>query len=307
MDVHLRDLRYFVAVAEYLHFTQAAEALFVSQPSLSKQIRLLEKQLRVELFRRDHRVVHLTPVGEALLPQAREVLAGWDQAELLLAAATQTNVATLTIGISTGLGRGLLPAIWSSLVDHQPKATLRVRQIPWSDPTGGLTAQDSDRTDAAFVFLPVPNPGAFEWIEIAEEARHVALPADHRLASRELLDFNDLLDEPFLALPAESGVLRDYWLAVEARDGHPVRIGAEIASTEETVEALTAKLGVCLIAAGNVPLVTRDAGVVVRPVTGVPACTLILAWRRGDDRPLLIALRRAVLAITGNRQVRDIP
>lgn len=77
MDVQLRDLRYFVAVAEHLHFTRAAELLFVSQPALSKQIRLLEKQLRVQPFIRDHRTVHLTPAGAALLPQARRILAQW--------------------------------------------------------------------------------------------------------------------------------------------------------------------------------------------------------------------------------------
>jgi DNA-binding transcriptional LysR family regulator len=301
MDVHLRDLRYFVTVAEFLHFTRAAEALFVSQPALSKQIRLLEKQLRAALFDRDHRSVHLTPAGEALLPQAREILAAWDQAERLLASATHTHAATLSVGISTGLGRGLLPAIWTRLTDHAPGATLQVRQIPWDDPTGGLTAQDAKRTDVAFVWLPLPNPGAFEWVEVAEEVRHVAMPADHPLAAREQLDFIDLLDEPFLALPKSSGALRDYWLAIEERGGHPVRIGAEITSTEETVEALTTRLGVCLIAAGNAPLVTRDAGVVVRPVAGVTPCRLVMAWRRGDDRPLLTALRQAALAITGNR------
>ena len=88
----------------------------------------------------------------------------------------------------------------------------------------------------------------------------------HRLASRDLA-IADLLDEPFLALPAEAGPLRDYWLALDARaDRHPCSV-AEIATTEETVEALTAGLGVCLVAAGNVPLIARD-GVVVRSVTG---------------------------------------
>jgi DNA-binding transcriptional LysR family regulator len=80
MDVHGRDLRYFVAIAEELHFTRAAERLYVSQPALSKQIRMLERQLGAELFERDRQGVALTLVGAALLPHARRVLAAWDQA-----------------------------------------------------------------------------------------------------------------------------------------------------------------------------------------------------------------------------------
>lgn len=78
MDVHLRDLRYFAAVAEELSFTRAAERLHLSQPALSKQIRGLERTLRVPLFDRDRRQVRLTAAGEALLDTARQVLAGWD-------------------------------------------------------------------------------------------------------------------------------------------------------------------------------------------------------------------------------------
>ncbi len=83
-DVHGRDLRYFVAVAEDLHFTCAAERLFVSQPALSKQIRLLERRLDVQLFHRDHRNVHLTEAGALLLPYAQQLLAEWDAATTTL-------------------------------------------------------------------------------------------------------------------------------------------------------------------------------------------------------------------------------
>jgi DNA-binding transcriptional LysR family regulator len=81
MDVHLRDLRYFVVVAEHLHFTRAAEALFISQPALSKQVRVLETHLRTPLFERDRREVRLTPAGAALLPRARALLEGWQVAQ----------------------------------------------------------------------------------------------------------------------------------------------------------------------------------------------------------------------------------
>ncbi len=85
-DVHVRDLRYFVTVAEELHFTRAAERLYVSQPALSKQVRALERQLGVELFHRGPQGVTLTEAGAALLPHAREVLRTWAEGAAALEA-----------------------------------------------------------------------------------------------------------------------------------------------------------------------------------------------------------------------------
>ena len=296
--MHLRELRYFLAVAEQLHFGRAAEQLFVSQPALSKQIRALEQRLRVPLFDRDRRTVGLTAAGAALVPAARDVLAAWERAEGDLAAVTAAAGATLVVGISTGLGRGLLPAVRARFATAVPDAQLRVRQVRWDDPTGGLAAgTDDERTDAAFVWLPLPEPERFQWITVATEPRRLLLPAAHPLAARDVIEFADLLDEPFLALPESSGPLRDYWLASELRDGRAPVIGAEIASTDETAEALAAGLGVCLIAAGNAALF-RDDAIAVRDVAGLTPSELVLAWRRGDRRELL---RRFVAATRASR------
>ncbi|MEU9450601.1 LysR substrate-binding domain-containing protein [Streptomyces sp. NPDC048277] len=108
------------------------------------------------------------------------------------------------------------------------------------------------------------------------------------------------VDEPFLALPRSAGPLRDHWLALDARAGRPPRIGAEIAGAEETYEALIAGLGICLVAAGNAPLITRG-GVTTRPVRGIGAGRYALAWRREDaHRPLVRAYAEACRAmVTG--------
>lgn len=289
-DVHVRDLRYFVTVAEELHFTRAAERLYVSQPALSKQIRALERQLGVELLRRDRHSVALTAAGTALLPHARQVLEAWARGAAAMEQARAAQRSTLVVGMSTSPGRGgLLPAIRSRFTSAHPEAAVRLRQVSWEDPSAGLADGDAD---VAYVWLPLPDQERYAWIVVAEEPRHVALPESHPLAARSEVDFTDLADEPFLALPESAGPLRDYWLALDERAGRPPRIGAEIASTEETYEALVAGLGVCLVAAGNVPLLTLG-GVVTRPVHGVDPSRYALAWRKGDHRPLVRAYAQA--------------
>ena len=103
---------------------------------------------------------------------------------------------------------------------------MQLRQVSWNDSTAGLA---DGTVDVAFVWLPLPRPTRYRWLVVAEEQRLVAMPDSHPLASRDTIDFSDLLDEPFLALPPSAGPLRDYWLAVDARGGRPPRIGAEIA------------------------------------------------------------------------------
>ncbi|MEV0239010.1 LysR family transcriptional regulator [Streptomyces sp. NPDC050674] len=297
MDVHLRDLRYFVAVAEELHFTRAAERLYVSQPALSKQIRALERQLGTELFLRDRHGVTLTDTGTALLPHARGLLEAWEEAGAAVDAVRSARRAALVVGMSTSPVRGgLLPAIRSRFTAAHPEASLRLRQVNWEDPSAGLA---DGTTDVAFVWLPLPGQDRYDWTVVAEEPLMVALPETHPLAGRAAVDFADLLDEPFLALPESTGPLRDFWLALDARGGRPPRIGAEIASTEETYEALTAGLGVCLVAAGNVPLLTLG-GVTTRPVHGVTPGRYALAWRRDEaGRPLVRAYAEACRRVTG--------
>src|SRR4051812_37721100 len=112
MDVHIRDLRYFVAVAEELSFSRAAsERLFISQPALSKQIRALEATLNVTLFDRDRRSIALTTAGDALLPRARALIADWDETGEQLAAITASERERLKVGFQTRLCLQLRPAV----------------------------------------------------------------------------------------------------------------------------------------------------------------------------------------------------
>jgi len=283
MDVHLRDLRYFVAVAEELSFTRAASnRLFIAQPTLSKQIRQLELTLRVALFERDRRTVALTPAGAALLPRARALLEQWNGTERELAGAARSS--TLTVGFQTRIGRGLIPMVTGRLERLHPEWKLLFRQVSWADPTAGLA---SGEVDVAVAWLPFPAGAEFSWKVVASETRWVALPAGHRLAEAAptegpAIPFAELVDEPFIALPASAGALREFWLATDHRDTPP-KIAAEAATADETFEAVASGLGVVLLSEGNVSIYQR-ADVVCRPVSGLSPSQLAVAWRTNDDR-----------------------
>jgi DNA-binding transcriptional LysR family regulator len=289
IDVHLRNLRYFAAVAEELHFSRAAERLRVSQPALSKQIRQLERELRFQLLRRDRRRVELTAAGEVLLPVARQLLADWEEA---LAAATQRaseESKLLQVGFQTSVGGGLYQDIAARFAELRPEWRLALRAHVWSDPTGGLVDRSSD---VAFVWLPAGAEREIQVLPLRSERKCVALPARHRLARRRAVQMTDLLEEPFVALPPEAGALRDHWLALEDRGGHPVRIGAEASTADEAFEAVATGHGVVLLAEGNVSVYARP-GIVCRPVIGVQPSQLAIAWRRGDHRAAVREFIRA--------------
>jgi DNA-binding transcriptional LysR family regulator len=238
------------------------------------------------------------------LPHAKRLLADWDLAAAAVERVRDAGRHRLVVGMSTSPGRGgLLPAIRSRFVDKYPDATLTLHQVDWDDPTAELADATSD---VSFVWLPLPDPDRFQWIVLLEQPRLVAMPEEHPLASRESIHFDELLDEPILALPLTAGPLRDYWLATSQRHGHAHVIGAEITSSDETYEALVDGRGICLLDSGNAPSITRG-GVVTRPVDGLPSGQLVLAWRRDRPHPLIppyahsaleIVIRRATHAAT---------
>jgi DNA-binding transcriptional LysR family regulator len=273
VDVRVQDLRYFLAVAEELSFTRAAQRLFVSQPGLSKQIRRLEAQLRAELFSRGNGAVGLTAAGAAFLPRARALVAEWE------AAAEDVRLAarTLTIGFHSRIGRGLVPTITATMQQRLPGWQLQFRQVSWADPAVGLTA---GTVDVALAWLPVPSGLAAR--RIATEDRSVALPAGHRLAARSSVRFAEIADEPFVALPASAGPMRDFWLAVDHRTAPPT-IAAEATTPDEAYEIVAAGEGVLLQPSGSCWIHQRE-DVVHRRVPDLGPAELAVVWRTGDRR-----------------------
>ena len=278
MDAHLRELRYFVATAEESTVTAAAARLFVSQPALSKQLRALERRLGFDLFERLPRGLALTAQGNALLPVARSILEVWDQGYAEARAAAHPR--QLIVGMQTAVGRDLQRPAVARFRSEAPGWTVSLRLVGWDDPTAGL---GDGTSDVAFVWLPIAED--FATRVLIEEPRWVALPAGHPLADSPEIPFADLLDEPFVALPAAAGPLRDFWLAVDHRPGPPV-IAAEATAADEVLELVNAGVGVALIAEGNAHLYKRP-GLTFRPVPDLPPAQLAIAWRSTDRREIV--------------------
>jgi DNA-binding transcriptional LysR family regulator len=134
---------------------------------------------------------------------------------------------------------------------------------------------------------------------LLSERRWVAVARGHCLAAQPEIDFGDLVDEPFVALPPSAGALREFWLGMDSRpDGIPPRIAAEAATPEEKFELIAAGAAVGLLSEGNVALYSRP-DIVCRPVRGLAASLLAVGWRKDDRRPAVLAFVQACSTAIG--------
>jgi len=190
MDLDLRKLRYFLAVADRLHFGRAAEELHIAQPVLSRQIRALEKDLGASLFTRDRHGVVLTDAGRQLLADASPLLASADAVRHRVTVAARGS-RRLAVGFRTGIP--VIPAAQAFEARH-PDVVVDVQRIEWDDQAAMLL---DGRIDVAYVRLPIDETG-LRVTPLYTEPLMVVLPADHRLAGKEEVTEADLAGEPLV-------------------------------------------------------------------------------------------------------------
>ncbi|MDZ8187274.1 MAG: LysR family transcriptional regulator [Nostoc sp. ChiSLP02] len=294
MDADLRLLRYFVAVAQELNFTRAAEQLYISQPALSKQIRQLERELGIELLRRNSREVKLTAAGEALLPLAQGLIQDWQFTLLKLREVAARETQTLRVGFVCRIGSELTKSILSQFQALQPGWKVAIRFFEFSDPTAGLL---SGNTDVALLRLPVPKQEKVFTEILLVEPRWVALPSEHPLAQHQVLQIADLVNEPFITLPAETGIWRDHWLAKNERGGHPIVFGTEVNNINEAMEAVINNQGIALVSETTAQIYALS-GQTFRRVQDVSPSVLAVAWRRDSANSVVKDFVQACLDVT---------
>jgi len=282
--MELRHLRYFVTLAEELHFGRAAEKLHISQPPLSMQIRALEQELGVMLFNRTQRHVALTQAGHALLHEARQVLARVEQAVLVTRRAGRGEIGELAVGFISVADYNVLPVVLREFRRKFPLVNLTLREATSDAQIRDLVA---GRLDVGFLLPPVAEP-ALESVSILREPLIAALPAKHPLAKKAgKLALEKLKDEPFILFPRPNapGLYDDVVSCCKAAGFSP-RLEQEAIQMQTIISLVSAELGVALIPASLTNL--KRTGVVYKSLRQQSPLTEIhLAWRRGDDLPAL--------------------
>ncbi|WP_028923886.1 LysR family transcriptional regulator [Pseudonocardia acaciae] len=289
MDADLRHLRYFVAVAQRLSFSRAAEELHIAQPSLSKQIRQLERNLRIQLFRRTSRRVELTNAGALLLRDAQTLLDAWATTLTSVREVAAVESQVLRVGFVASAANEMTPTILRMFAERHPGWRVEMSQTDWQDPTAGLAG---GAVDVALLRLPVPLDDTFTSHVLLEEPRCVALASSHPLATSDLIRLDQLLDEPFVAPPEESGAWRDYCLAADQRGGHPIRIGAVAKRPDEWLIAIANGLGIAFTPLATARYYQRP-DIAYRPVDGVSGSKVAVVWPKDTTSATALGFVRA--------------
>ncbi|MEW6635698.1 MAG: LysR substrate-binding domain-containing protein [Actinomycetota bacterium] len=291
--MNLQRLRYFVAVAEELSFTRAAERLHMAQPPLSYQIRQLEEELGVQLFYRDKRNVRLTEAGRLLLEEARGLLVHAEQTASVVRRVGHGEVGRLSVGFVPSAANRLLPPLLRAFGERFPSVELLLREV---DPDRLLSSLGDGRVDVGFLYLPLFEEAALEARAVSREPFVAALPDTHPLAEKARVTLGDLAEEPFVLTPKYRGAgLRDKIVAHCRRAGFEPRVVQEAWLMQTTVSLVAGGIGVTLVPASLRNL--QRTGVVYKSVEGLlPEIELGAVWRRGDPSPVL----RAFLGVAGD-------
>jgi len=294
--MNLRDLSYLVALAEHRHFGKAAEASFVSQPTLSTQIRKLEDELGVALVERTPRKVLLTETGREIARRARSVLSQVDEIRSIAQRTRDPESGTIRLGIFPTLGPYLLPHVIPRLRERFPRLELLLRE----EKTEQVLHMLREGTlDAGILALPVHDDSLHTEF-LFEEPFVLAVPSSHELASRRSLRMDDLSEQNLLLLE-DGHCLRDQALEVCQLAGAGEKTGFRATSLETLRQMVSANVGITLLPSlavkppvaqsPNVSLVAFDAP--------APSRRIAMLWRKSSAMTPFFEALAAV--------IRDVP
>ncbi len=300
--IDMRAWRQFVAVAEELHFGRAAQRLHITQPPLTQAIAQLEKTLGVALFERTSRRVLLTPAGEALLPDVRDLLTRAQALPARARAAAQGEVGRVRLAFVSTVGFEQLPAWVRAFREQCPQVSLDLVEA-----TGDVQLRMLERGEIdAGLLLHTPSqaPVGLAHLRVRTEPLVLALPEHHTLAQAPVLAWNAVLPEPLVIFPRRiAPSLHDAVVGIYHAAGRQPVVAQEAIQMQTIVNLVSACIGVAWVPESVVQF--RRSGVVYRtpaaaPRRTVPVCETGMVWRAGDVTPALarfVAFVRAQTAV----------
>lgn len=281
--MELRQLRYFVAVAEELHFGRAAARVHIAQPPLSQQIKGLEAELGVLLLQRTRRSVALTPAGAAFLDQARDILDRAGQAAETARRVQAGEEGRLAVGFVNPAMDAFLARVVAAFRTRRPGVALALAEAPTVDQEEEVRA---GRLDLGFIRLFGAPPAGLTVQVACREAYVLALPRGHRLARQGRVALADLDREPVILTPPRYGAaLRAAMLAALARAGARPAPAQEARTKHTALSLVAAGAGLALVPESS--RVWRREGVVFRPVeAGLPVVEMAAILPARGSHPL---------------------
>jgi DNA-binding transcriptional LysR family regulator len=280
--VELRQLRYFLAVADEGNFGRAAERLYISQPSLSYAIKRLEAELGIRLFDRGRHGAVPTDAGRLLLREAQRVLRATDRLAEAARRHRQGQQGRLRLGFQASGAGQLITRIRAAFAETHPGVAVESRSYDWG---GEVPALKAGEVDLAIVWQPADLEG-LDSIPLAEEERYIGLPVGHPLAARRSLSIMDVKDVPLAWTRRAPPEWVDWWAVNPRPDGSRATWGAENHNVEEMLDHAAAGNGAC-ISPASMAACYRRPDIVWVPLTGVNPLRIELAWDREADSPLV--------------------
>jgi DNA-binding transcriptional LysR family regulator len=290
--MELRHLRYFIVVAEELHFGRAAHRLYISQPSLSIQIRDLERAVGVPLLVRTNRRVQLTEAGRVFLEGARRTLDQVDQAVKDAHRAHRGEIGLLTFGFVGSAAYEVLPSLLRAFRAANPDVELRLQSMTTKEQMAALAER---RLDVGLLRLPVEE-ATLAWRVVTKEPLVSVLPATHPLAGQDRVPLGALADEPFILYPrADNPAIRDTIITLCHQAGFSPTIVQESGEMQTIVGLVAGGIGIALVIA---PAGYHGTGeVAFKPLLEeqTPTWELALAWQHESE---MLPVVRALLSVS---------
>ena len=282
MTIGLRQLRYFVTLADTLHFGRAATLLHISQPPLSRQVAALEEELGVSLLKRSTRLVELTAAGRHFHEQAKRIIAGLDTAVRSTQAIERGELGVLRVGFTMAAAWSVLPPLIRRYSDAFPQADVQLSEVLPKELNDALM---SGNVDVGIAF-PWQRPPGLEYLAVHTEPLCAVVPSDHRLAQGDETAVSDLAGEPFITFPATTApALHELVIECCREHGFEPRIRLETHLQQSIVNLVAEGLGVSLVPQSMSKM--RLAGAKFLPVSGTRMVEQGVIWAAGNDSPCL--------------------